>query len=559
MKCRPHMRVSAFLLISAVLGLVVLAPSPPAQAAPSIMQQLRKVTAPAGAANDHFGRAVSVSGDTLLIGAPFAGNPGAAYVFVRIGQEWVFQQKLIAPDGALDDFFGSAVALSGNTALIGSPDDDDNGVASGSAYVFARSGSVWSFQQKLKASDGAAIDQFGRALALYGGYAVVGAPTDDDAAPNSGSAYVFERTGATWTQTQKLHAPDPGAGDTFGDAIAVTYKKIIVASPMDDGLFADSGSAHVFTWSGIAYEFAQKITASDAAAGDEFGSSVAISSDTALVGAPGDAGHGAFTGSAYVFRHSGSNWTQSQKFTPLDGAAGDALGRSVALSEDTALVGAYGDSDGGWNSGSVYVLSRSGTSWSQTLRLVAPDAATADNFGERVALFGTTALVGAPQDDDNGSASGSVYVFTTQNPVYRFFKKKTGTHFYTPSEAEKAEVIAHLSSTYRYEGIAYPVNPDFNTQPLYRFFNKKNGSHFYTASAIERARVIANLSATYTYEGESYQVSTVYSLGKTPVYRFYNTKNGSHFYTTDEAEKANVIAKFSKTYTFEGAGFWVGQ
>ncbi|HEY5474140.1 MAG TPA: FG-GAP repeat protein, partial [Candidatus Limnocylindrales bacterium] len=153
MRCRLRMRLIALLLMSAALGLEVLEAPPSAQAivVPSFMQQLRKVTAPDGAVNDHLGRAVAVSGDTMLTGAPFAGDPGAAYVFVRVGQEWVFQQKLVAPDGAVDDYFGTAVALSGNTALIGSPDDNDNGAGSGSAYVFTRSGATWTFQQKLKA------------------------------------------------------------------------------------------------------------------------------------------------------------------------------------------------------------------------------------------------------------------------------------------------------------------------------------------------------------------------------------------------------------------------
>ena len=153
----------------------------------------------------------------------------------------------------------------------------------------------------------------------------------------------------------------------------------------------------------------------------------------------------------------------------------------------------------------------------------------------------------------------ALYVFAALNPVYRFYNKTIGTHFYTPSEAEKNSVIANLSRIYTYEGIAYKTNPYNNSQPLYRFFNKKNGSHFYTASAAERNNVIANLSATYVYEGETYRVSPTYAAGKTPVYRFYNKRNGSHFYTANETEKNNVIATLSGVYVYEGVAFHLGH
>jgi hypothetical protein len=144
--------------------------------------------------------------------------------------------------------------------------------------------------------------------------------------------------------------------------------------------------------------------------------------------------------------------------------------------------------------------------------------------------------------------------------VYRFYNKKNGSHFYTASEAEKASVIKNLSATYTYEGPAYTINNAnaANSQWLYRFYNKKNGSHFYTASEVEKASVIKNLSATYSYDGPAYKVCAVSPpVNSATVWRFYNSKNRSHFYTSDPAEKDNVLATLSSIYSLEGPGFYL--
>ena len=145
-------------------------------------------------------------------------------------------------------------------------------------------------------------------------------------------------------------------------------------------------------------------------------------------------------------------------------------------------------------------------------------------------------------------------------PVYRFYNKKNGSHFYTASEAEKASVIKNLSAVYSLDGVAYTVNTSnpANNQWLYRFYNKKNGSHFYTASEAEKASVIKNLSAVYSYDGPAYKVCA----GSPPansktVWRFYNKKNGSHFYTADAGEKASVIKNLSAIYSLDGAAFYL--
>ena len=264
--------------------------------------------------------------------------------------------KLLASDGAAWDEFGCSVSVSGDTAVVGAIYDDDNGYNSGSAYVFVRSGSTWSEQAKLTASDGAADDYFGRSVSVSGDTAVVGALGDDDNGSASGSAYVYVRSGTSWTEQAKLTASDGAADDRFGLSVSVSGDTAVVGAFWDDDNGSDSGSAYVFVRSSGVWTQRQKLTASDAAAGDSFGCSVSVSADTAVVGAFYDDDNGGDSGSAYVFVRSGSTWTERAKLTGSDGAADDRFGGSVSVSGDTAVVGAYGDDDNGTTSGSAYVF-----------------------------------------------------------------------------------------------------------------------------------------------------------------------------------------------------------
>jgi hypothetical protein len=265
--------------------------------------------------------------------------------------------KLAASDATASDYFGCFVAIDGDTALVGAYYDDDSGINSGSAYVFTRSGATWTQQSKLTAADGAASDYFGFGVALWGDTALVGARFGDGAASNSGSVYVFTRSGELWTQQAELNAIGGATGDNFGNAVAL--------------------------WG-----------------------------DTALVGAYGDDDAGYESGSAYVFVRTGTTWEQQAKFVAADGATYDGYGASVALLGDTALVGArFADSAGGTNQGAAYVYNLNGADWTEEAKLTAADATDGDSFGVSVALSGDAALVGANGDDDAGDASGSAYVF----------------------------------------------------------------------------------------------------------------------------------------------------
>ena len=406
------------MVLAAVLVLalaVVPLTSPPAGAADHVQTESQKLLAADAFNEDFFGWAVAVDGDTAVIGArgdDDGGNfSGSAYVFGREGGTWTQEAKLVAADDASFDFFGWSVAVDGDTVVVGSMLDDDGGSSSGSAYVFSRGDGSWADQVKLTADDAAAGDNFGYRVAVDGDTVVVGAYQDDDGGNGSGAAYVFSRGDGSWADQVKLTADDAAATDQFGSAVAVDGDTVLVGAHQDDDSGFNSGSAYVFSRGDGSFADQVKLTASDAAVDDRFGWSVALNGDTAVVGARADDDDGSGSGSAYVFSRGDGSWADQVKLTADDGAAGDTFGFSVGVDGDTVVVGAYQDDDGGNGSGSAYVFSRGDGSWADQVKLVASDAATGDNFGFSADVDGTTVLVGAYQDDDGGNGSGSAYVF----------------------------------------------------------------------------------------------------------------------------------------------------
>ncbi len=341
--------------------------------------------------------------------------------------------KLTAGDKAIGDRFGIEVSVFGDTLVVGADWDDDEGDKSGSAYVFVRNttsaictetGTVdlWCQEAKLTAFDGAMKDQFGFSVAIASNTVVVGALFDDTTAGlRTGSAYVFERSGTTWTEQAKLLSADLASNDDFGENVRISEDEntLVVGGYRNDDFGSNSGSAYVFvrnTTSAICTETGSvdpwcqqaKLTASDGAAEDRFGIRTSISGDTILVGAFGD---DSFTGSAYVFVRSGTTWTQQAKLIASGGAALDFFGGWVAVSGDTAVAGASND-DGG--RGSAYVFVRSGTTWSEQAKLIASDPGSQDLFGFRVALSEGEVVVGALNHD---SSTGAAYVYDFAGPL----------------------------------------------------------------------------------------------------------------------------------------------
>ena len=400
------------------------------------------LTASDGAAGDELGRSVAVSGDTVVVGVPGDDdngfNAGSAYVFVEPDGGWAGSltpdAKLTAFDGAASDSFGFSVAVSGDTVVVGRTFRDGDATDSGSAYVFVEPGGGWTGSltedAKLTASDGVARDQFGSSVAISGDTVVVGAFGDDDNGNSTltGSVYVFVEPGGGWagslTEDAKLTAFDGAAGDQFGRSVAVSGDTVVVGVHGDDDNGSNSGSAYVFVepgggWAGSLTQDA-KLTASDGAAADRLGRSVAVSGDTVVVGAAVDDDNGTDSGSAHVFVEPGGGWagslTQDAKLTAGDGAAGDQFGFSVAVTGDTVVVGAHqADNDDGPLAGSAYLFVEPAGGWAGSLtedaKLTASDGAASDRLGFSMAVSLDTVVVGAPGDGDNGSNSGSAYVF----------------------------------------------------------------------------------------------------------------------------------------------------
>ncbi len=317
-----------------------------------------KITADDGVTSDKFGTDVSVSGAYAVIGASYdddkAANSGSAYIFKRETYGWIQHSKITASDGAANDFFGSAAAVAGadelsQYAIVGSPYDDDKGTDSGSAYIYQRIGSSWVQQKKLLASDGETGDFFGTSVSLCGQgtewYAIAGAhlKKDSQTRKSFGAAYIFKLESGTWIQKDKLTAGTYGAeGDYFGRSVSLSVSGTgCYAIVGAYGTSTNTGAAYIFALENSAWMLKQRLTADYPTPYDYFGRAVSVSVDYAVIGAYGDDAKQTNAGAVYVFkRNTGNLWTQISKKTASDGAAGDFLGRSVAVSGYYTVAGA---------------------------------------------------------------------------------------------------------------------------------------------------------------------------------------------------------------------------
>ncbi|MBL9146645.1 MAG: choice-of-anchor D domain-containing protein [Verrucomicrobiaceae bacterium] len=465
---------------------------------PLMIAQTAYAKASDTSASSIFGRAVAVSGNTVVVGAANAPGGGAVYVFVRDALTGVWTQEG-APLKGLNtgpgDGFGVSVAISGDSMVVGASGEDSaaTGVngdggnspgfeSAGAAYVFQRSGGVWAQQAYLKASNTDASDFFGNAVAIAGDTIVVGAFGDDSAATgvngdggnspgieSAGAAYVFQRTAGVWTQQAYLKASNTDGIDLFGYSVGISGDTIVVGSFGEqsgaigvngDGSntpgFEYAGAAYVFQRSGGAWTQQAYLKASNTNGGDIFGISVAISGDTIVVGAfaedsaamgvNGDANNnrGGNTGAAYVYQRSGVVWSQQAYLKASNtGLAGTSqFGYAVSISNESLVVGAVGESspevgingDGignavGVNSGAAYVFQRSGGAWSQQAYLKASNTGQGDFFGLSVAIGDNLVVAGASNEDSaargiNGNGgdntatqnSGAAYIFEVTSP-----------------------------------------------------------------------------------------------------------------------------------------------
>jgi len=357
-----------------------------------------KLTPTDGKADDNFGTAVQISGDYAIVGAPIGNDHhselSSVYVFKREANGWIQQDKLTAPVRV-----GRSVSISGHYAILG-------GGSTNTAYIFKRDGANWELQQRLIASDHAAGDYFGCSVSISGDYVIIGAAYDDDKGDDSGSAYIFRRSGATWQSLQKLTVLDGAANDLFGGEVAIDGDYAVVGAIDND----HNGSAYIFKLNEFGgWEEQDKLPASHAH-DDDFGWAVSISGDYVIVGARlANVKGNRYSGCAYVYKRNGTSWTQQDMLIAADVGQYDLFGSSVSISGHHAIVGSYRDYDNPDGSGYAYLFKRGNTGWIPQRKLTAPDKALGE-YGRDVSINGDYVIVGAPGDDANGSNSGSVYI-----------------------------------------------------------------------------------------------------------------------------------------------------
>ena len=332
------------------------------------------------------------------------------------GGEWAEQQEVTETDPGFTPQFGYAVALHGTTAMIGAQqakigDNEDQGAV----YVFEESGGTWTQTQKLVASDGQAFDTFGHSIVFEGTTALIGAyAATINGNPSTGAVYVFTLADGSWSETQKLTADDGQGNDNFGYSLGLRGATALIGA--DGATVGDNGfqgAVYVFTATGGIWTQGQKLAASDGGIGDIFGYSIAFDGTTAMIGAYANNG---YQGAVYVFGETGGTWSESQKLVANDGASNTYFGYATALSGTTLLVGAWGSNPGGNDTqGAAYIFTESNGTWSQTQELLSDDGAPFDDFGHAVALDGTHALIGANGVD---SSQGAVYAFDEAGGVW---------------------------------------------------------------------------------------------------------------------------------------------
>jgi hypothetical protein len=389
------------------------------------LSENNKIITPGAQSGDFFGKSVAISGNHAVIGAPGEGTlNGAAYVFKKMGNTWVELARLTDSGSQPNEEFGSSVSISGDSIIIvGAYRDNMNGSNSGAAFIYAKPMSGWTDMTEtgiLSASDVATGDFFGISVAIEGDVAVVGARLDDFGAfTNSGSAYVFTKPGGGWsnmTQTAKLTASDAGNEDYFGHSVAISDDQILIGA-YRDGYPSDVGSAYLFEkpgggWSDMTES--AKFTASSNNVGDQFGISVSISGNFAIVGANQEDETGTDAGAAYIFEKPPGGWatmTETAKLVSGDAEPGDQFGLSVSIKGNYAIVGAHQDDDSGSNSGSAYVFQRNGGVWAQEAKLVSSTASMDNFFGYSVNIGLEYIIVGAHRTGEFGTQSGSIYFY----------------------------------------------------------------------------------------------------------------------------------------------------
>ena len=357
-----------------------------------------------------FARSVSISDDVALIGASEennrVGSTGAAYFYRQTDGEWQRETRVELATRESFDRFGWSVAVSGDIAVVGT-----NGSGQDVAAIYQYDGEAW-VESTILSQTRDGINAFGRSVAIAGDVALIGAPYSTiDSLSSVGAAFIYRFNGSSWQEEAALFLPTSSRSAQFGLDVAIDGDKAVVGvpSPFDDQVM---GSAHVYHYNGTAWILEAELTSSDDDTLNQFGNSVSLSDNVIVVGAPFNDQIGEDSGSAYVFRFDGTQWSQETRLNPSDGGAFEYFGQDVALSDSIIIVGAPGDDDNGRDAGSAYEFRYDGSNWAQASKLIASDASEIANLGGSVSISNDVALIAASGDDEDGRISGAAYTFS---------------------------------------------------------------------------------------------------------------------------------------------------
>jgi len=362
------------------------------------------------------GAAVAIDDDSILVGAPGdsirGADAGAVHVWRRTAGVWAFEETIRPLAVQAGDSFGASVAVSEGIALIGAPGDDDVGQNAGLVYVYVHGTTGWSQQQAFSGSLVNPGDAFGGSVAMDGDTAVIGARLDDTYGNNSGAAYVMKRGTSFWGEQSRLLAPNAAANDQFGTSVDVVGNLAVVSSPAANQNGVNSGAVYVFERSGNTWGAGEELPPVGTTWFDSFGQSIATDGSRIVVGAPGSDAIATDAGGAWSFMQSGGSWVLEGAFAPqLSG--GERLGSSIAISGDTLIVGASGEDYASSEDGSVHAAEWGGLAWVAAERTGNAAGGISDALGSSLAVDGDLIVVGAPLIDNGVVDSGSAWLFST--------------------------------------------------------------------------------------------------------------------------------------------------
>lgn len=377
--------------------------------------ELAHLTSSDAETGDHFGYAVSVSGDRAIMSSNFKdgayGDTGGGYIFERIDGIWTETAVLSPPDLESGTYLGEAVCIHGDKAIISTTRESDLGLYSGSAYIYELIDEVWTEVIKLTSSEPGSYHQFGMSVSMFENTVVIGEPGN-----GNGVVHVYNRIGEVWTETAILTPSDMENSADFGCSVSLSMNQLAVGDISNDHSGLESaGAVYIFERIGDTWVETDKLITSDPDTGDHFGKSLSLYEHQLIVGAPQDSDMGYHFGSAYIFEFIGdSYWEESAKITASDPTYNASFGQSVGIAEDAAIVGTVfydPPTDPDDSVGTAYIFQLVTDEWIETKRLRPLDPEPGDEFGHAVAISNAVAFVGAFRNDNDGTNSGSTYVF----------------------------------------------------------------------------------------------------------------------------------------------------